>query len=163
MLWTANPSQRDEIRDRLGWLNVAEKMLEHADEFRELEMYGKAFTDVVLLGMGGSSLCPDVMRKTFGVIKGHPKLHVLDTTDPATILGVRAKITPNKTLFVVASKSGETTEKPSQFAYFWGQVTKGPTSPKDAKAGRPFHARTSCARTTATCGFPRQGRLRCSR
>ncbi|MEP6753475.1 MAG: bifunctional transaldolase/phosoglucose isomerase [Candidatus Dormiibacterota bacterium] len=141
-LWTANPAKRDEIRDRLGWLNVAEKMLEHADEFRELEMHGKAFTDVVLLGMGGSSLCPDVMRNTFGVIKGHPKLHVLDTTDPATILGVRAKITLNKTLFVVASKSGETTETLSHFAYFWGEVTKGATSSKNSKAGRQFAAIT---------------------
>src|ERR1700704_338160 len=65
-LWSADPAKRDEIRDRLGWLNVAEKMLEHAPEFRELEAHGKSFSDVVLLGMGGSSLCPDVLRNTFG-------------------------------------------------------------------------------------------------
>src|SRR6185312_12403410 len=104
------------------WLNVAEKMLEHAGELKELANHGRSYTDVVLLGMGGSSLCPDVLRNTFGPIKGHPRLHVLDTTDPATILGVRAKIRIQSTLFVVASKSGETTETLSHFAYFWDQV-----------------------------------------
>ncbi|HEY8840912.1 MAG TPA: bifunctional transaldolase/phosoglucose isomerase, partial [Candidatus Dormibacteraeota bacterium] len=138
-LWTADPAKREEIRDRLGWLNVAEKMLEHAAEFRELAVHGRAFTDVVLLGMGGSSLCPDVLRNTFGAIKGHPTLHVLDTTDPATILGVRAKIKLGKTLFIVASKSGETTETLSHFAYFWDQVTK---TSKNGKAGRQFAAIT---------------------
>src|SRR5712664_2617228 len=74
--------------------------------------------------MGGSSLCPDVLRNTFGGVKGHPKLHVLDTTDPATILGVRSRIRIADSLFIVASKSGETTETLSHFAYFWEQ-TKG--------------------------------------
>ncbi len=123
-LWTADPSKREEIRDRLGWLNVAEQMLEHVQELRDVARAGRAYTDVVLLGMGGSSLCPDVLRNTFGSTKGHPKLHVLDTTDPATILGVRAKIRLKTTLFIVASKSGETTETLSHFAYFWEQ-TKG--------------------------------------
>ena len=138
-LWSADPAKRDEIRDRLGWLNVAEKMLEHAPEFRELEAHGKAYSDVVLLGMGGSSLCPDVLRNTFGSVKGHPRLHVLDTTDPATILGVRSKIRIADTLFIVASKSGETTETLSHFAYFWNEVNK---SGKNGKAGRQFAAIT---------------------
>jgi glucose-6-phosphate isomerase/transaldolase/glucose-6-phosphate isomerase len=104
--------------------------------------------------MGGSSLCPDVMRNTFGVVKGHPRLHVLDTTDPATILGVRAKITLAKTLFIVASKSGETTETLSHFAYFWDQVSK---STKNGKAGRQFAAitdpGTSLEKLAAEHGF----------
>ena len=124
-LWSADPAKREEIRDRLGWLNVAEMMLEHASEFRQLAKDGRAYSDVVLLGMGGSSLCPDVLRNTFGAAKGHPKLHVLDTTDPATILSVRAKITLKKTLFIVASKSGETTETLSHFAYFWDLIKSG--------------------------------------
>ena len=99
-------------------------MLEKASEFRDLARQGRALTDVVLLGMGGSSLCPDVLRNTFGSLKGHPKLHVLDTTDPATILSVRSKIRLQTSLFIVASKSGETTETLSHFAYFWEQ-TKG--------------------------------------
>jgi glucose-6-phosphate isomerase/transaldolase/glucose-6-phosphate isomerase len=75
--------------------------------------------------MGGSSLCPDVLRNTFGSAKGQPNLHVLDTTDPATILAVRKKIKLDKTLFIVASKSGETTETLSHFAYFWDLVKDG--------------------------------------
>jgi transaldolase/glucose-6-phosphate isomerase len=124
-LWSADPAKREEIRDRLGWLDVAEKMLEHASEFRQLAKDGRDYSDVLLLGMGGSSLCPDVLRNTFGATKGHPKLHVLDTTDPATILATRRKIQLAKTLFIVASKSGETTETLSHFAYFWDLVKSG--------------------------------------
>jgi transaldolase / glucose-6-phosphate isomerase len=141
-LWSADPAKRGEIRDRLGWLTVAEKMLEHAPEFKELAAQSKAYSDVVLLGMGGSSLCPDVMRNTFGSVKGHPRLHVLDTTDPVTILGVRAKIKLATSLFIVASKSGETTETLSHFAYFWNEVTKRGKSSNHAKAGRQFAAIT---------------------
>ncbi|HSS61636.1 MAG TPA: bifunctional transaldolase/phosoglucose isomerase [Candidatus Limnocylindrales bacterium] len=123
-LWSAEPTKRQEIRDRLGWLDVADKMLEKSQEFAALAKDSRQYTDVVLLGMGGSSLCPDVLRNTFGVVKGHPKLHVLDTTDPATILSVRSRIKIGTSLFIVASKSGETTETLSHFAYFWEQ-TKG--------------------------------------
>ncbi len=138
-LWTADPAKRDEIQDRLGWLNVAERMLEHEAEFRELATQGRKYSDVVLLGMGGSSLCPDVLRNTFGHVKGHPRLHVLDTTDPATILSVRAKIKVKDSLFIVASKSGETTETLSHFAYFWDQVS---ANGRAGKAGRQFAAIT---------------------
>ncbi|HKW72296.1 MAG TPA: bifunctional transaldolase/phosoglucose isomerase [Candidatus Dormibacteraeota bacterium] len=123
-LWSADGAKRQEIRDRLGWLDVADKILEKAEDLQGLSEEASAYSDVVLLGMGGSSLCPDVLRNTFGAIKGHPKLHVLDTTDPATILGVRSRIKIADSLFVVASKSGETTETLSHFAYFWDQ-TKG--------------------------------------
>src|SRR5947209_2745100 len=102
--------------------DVADKMQEKADELSELAAQGRKLSDVVLLGMGGSSLCPDVLRNTFGTLKGRPKLHVLDTTDPATILGVRAKIRLATTLFIVASKSGETTETLSHFAYFFNET-----------------------------------------
>jgi transaldolase / glucose-6-phosphate isomerase len=138
-LWTSDPAKREEIRDRLGWLNVAEKMLEHAPELRQLATDGRTYSDVVLLGMGGSSLCPDVLRNTFGPVRGHPRLHVLDTTDPATILSVRQRIRIQDTLFIVASKSGETTETLSHFAYFWEEVNGGG---RDAMAGRHFAAIT---------------------
>ena len=123
-LWSADPAKRQEIHDRLGWLDVADKMLEKSDEFTALGKDGRDYSDVVLLGMGGSSLCPDVLRNTFGAVKSHPKLHVLDTTDPATILGVRSKIKIQSSLFIVASKSGETTETLSHFAYFWEQAKR---------------------------------------
>ena len=123
-LWTADPAKRQEIRDRLGWLDVADKMLEKAAEFRDLAKQARKFSDVVLLGMGGSSLCPDVLRNSFPPVKGLPKLHVLDTTDPATILAVRSRIQLARTLFIVASKSGETTETLSHFAYFFDQTKK---------------------------------------
>jgi len=123
-LWSSDVGKRQEIHDRLGWLDVADKMLEKSDQLVALAKDGRAYSDVVLLGMGGSSLCPDVLRHTFGAVKGHPKLHVLDTTDPATILSVRSKIKIQSSLFIVASKSGETTETLSHFAYFWEQ-TKG--------------------------------------
>jgi transaldolase/glucose-6-phosphate isomerase len=123
-LWSANPGQQAGIQDRLGWLHLPEKMLGNAAEFRELATHGRAYSDVVLLGMGGSSLCPDVLRSTFGSARGHPRLHVLDTTDPSTIIGVRGKIRIQDSLFLVASKSGETTETLSHFAYFWDQVEK---------------------------------------
>jgi transaldolase/glucose-6-phosphate isomerase len=137
-LWSADPGKRQEIHDRLGWLDVADKMLEKKSEFAELAKAGRAYSDIVLLGMGGSSLAPDVLRHTFGAVPKRPRLHVLDTTDPATILAVRGKIKIQTTLFIVASKSGETTETLSHFAYFWDQVQKH----GKAKAGKQFAAIT---------------------
>jgi transaldolase/glucose-6-phosphate isomerase len=139
-LWTSDPAKREEIRDRLGWLNVAEKMLEHAPELQQMAADGRTYSDVVLLGMGGSSLCPDVLRNTFGPVRGHPRLHVLDTTDPATILAVRSRIRIQDTLFIVASKSGETTETLSHFAYFWSEMGGGGDGA--AGPGRHFAAIT---------------------
>jgi transaldolase/glucose-6-phosphate isomerase len=135
-LWTSDPAKREEVRDRLGWLNVAEKMLEHASELEQLAADGRTYSDVVLLGMGGSSLCPDVLRNTFGPVRGHPRLHVLDTTDPPTILAVRSRIRIQDTLFIVASKSGETTETLSHFAYFWEEAS---AAGKDGAAGPGRH------------------------
>src|SRR5207245_6722078 len=71
-LWTPDPAKRDEIRDRLGWLSVADQMLEHVAELKQLARDARTYSDVVLLGMGGSSLCPDVLRNTFGLTTGHP-------------------------------------------------------------------------------------------
>ncbi len=125
-LWTSDPGKREEIRDRLGWLSVVEKMQDRETELAKLAQDGKTYSDVVLLGMGGSSLGPDVFRNTFGEVRGHPRLHVLDTTDPSTILRIESEITLKDTLFIVASKSGETTETLSHFAYFWERVSQLP-------------------------------------
>jgi transaldolase/glucose-6-phosphate isomerase len=138
-LWTQDASRRKEIVNRLGWLNLPEQMLDHVDTLanRATEA-ARSFDDVVVLGMGGSSLAPDVFRNTFGVIRGHPRLHVLDTTDPATILSLRNRIDPRQTLFLVASKSGETIETMSHLAYFWHEVRRAGSR----RPGRHFAAVT---------------------
>jgi len=122
----------------MGWLSVPEKMLESADRFEALARDGREYSDVVQLGMGGSSLCPDVFRNTFGHFPGYPLLHVLDTTDPATILALREQVDIARTLFIVASKSGGTTETLSHMAYFWEEVRKTGTH----TPGRQFAAIT---------------------
>ena len=121
----------------LGWLNVVEKMESKEAELRELARAGKSYSDLVLLGMGGSSLGPDVLLNTFGKVPGHPRLQVLDTTDPATVKAVTKSLDLPATLFVVASKSGGTTETLSHFAHFWELVSK-----QTKKPGRQFAAIT---------------------
>src|SRR3954469_389780 len=108
-----------EIGDRLGWLTISEKMLEHGDDLRSFAESCSNFSDVVLLGMGGSSLGPEVIRRSFGDIPGSPKLHVLDSTDPGAILEVEGKINLDNTLFVVSSKSGGTVETLSHMKHFY--------------------------------------------
>jgi len=117
--------------DWLGWLNVVDKMEAKEADLRALARSGKGYSDVVLLGMGGSSLGPDVLRNTFGKVVGHPTLHVLDTTDPATIEHLTRAIDVTDTLFVVASKSGGTTETLSHFAHFWALVSARSKKPGD--------------------------------
>ena len=124
-LWSRDPSfwvPGTEPEKWMGWLSVGEKMLEQVDKLVARAEEARDYSDVVLMGMGGSSLCPDVFRATFGPVEGHPRLHVLDTTDPATILAVREAIDLKRTLFIAASKSGGTTETMSHLAYFWEQV-----------------------------------------
>src|SRR5215467_10947396 len=108
----------------LGWLDVAEKQLEKKDQFQKLaeEVKEEKFSDILLLGMGGSSLCPEVLEKTFGHIQGFPKLHVLDSTDPAQIKTFEKKINLANTLFVVSSKSGSTLEPNIFKQYFFERV-----------------------------------------
>ena len=108
----------------LGWLDVAEKQVEKKDQFQKLaeEIKKEGFTDILLLGMGGSSLCPEVLAKTYGHIQGFPKLHVLDSTDPAQIHNFEKKIDVAKTLFIVSSKSGSTLEPNIFKQYFFERV-----------------------------------------
>jgi transaldolase/glucose-6-phosphate isomerase len=118
-LW--GPEGTPEVADRLGWLTISEPMLEGAAElhaFRE-ELQGQGYTDAALLGMGGSSLGPEVIRRTFGDIEGALRLHVLDSTDPAAVLDLERKLDLDSTLFLVSSKSGGTIETLSHFHHFW--------------------------------------------
>ncbi len=123
-VWTREPQARRAIEQRLGWLTAPEVMIGRLDEIarcvRSVRQAG--FTHVVLLGMGGSSLCADVCRRTLGVKPGYPELIILDTTDPATIARVERSLPLRTTLFIVASKSGTTIEVDALSRYFSGQV-----------------------------------------
>jgi transaldolase/glucose-6-phosphate isomerase len=133
-LWKNDPDHQKIIKDALGWVTIVEKMIEQADE---LEAFSRrviedGFTHVLLLGMGGSSLCPEVFRRTFGRRQGFPTLHVLDSTDPATIASFEQSIDLQRTLFIVASKSGTTTEPMMFHKYFLHRARqiKGDTAGK---------------------------------
>jgi len=115
-LWTG----RDE-GNWLGWLGITEDQLAHASHFQSIaeDVRSAGFSHALLLGMGGSSLCPEVMRTTFGKISGFPELHVLDSTDPAQIKSVEGQLDLSKTLFIVSSKSGSTLEPNIFKQYFF--------------------------------------------
>jgi transaldolase/glucose-6-phosphate isomerase len=109
----------------LGWLDIAEYQVAHPVELRNLakEVWSAGFRDILLLGMGGSSLCPEVLRMTFGKAAGYPELHVLDSTDPAQVKAAEAKIDIARALFIVSSKSGSTLE-PNIFKQYFFERTK---------------------------------------
>jgi transaldolase / glucose-6-phosphate isomerase len=116
-----------EIGNRLGWLTIAEAMRE---VLGDLQAFAKqaaddGLTDCVLLGMGGSSLAPEVLRRSFGSKSGALRLQVLDSTDAAAIRAVESSIDIDKTLFIVSSKSGGTIETLSQFKHFWKRKPDG--------------------------------------
>ena len=124
-LWKSEPEHAAIINNSLGWLDSPFKMLSRVKEigrFRD-EIIKEGFSSVVLLGMGGSSLAPEVMRTVFQNPK-NPRLYVLDTTDPAWILSVKENLNLSKTLFIFASKSGGTIEPRGQFKYFWSLLKK---------------------------------------
>jgi len=110
----------------LGWLTVAEEQFANLATFKQLaaEVKKNKFKHVLLLGMGGSSLCPEVLRMTFGKIPGFPKLHILDSTDPVQIKALEKKLDLKKTLCIVSSKSGSTLEPNIFKQYFFERVKK---------------------------------------
>ena len=139
-LWKQDPGHQKIIRNALGWLTVPQTMLAQlgAIESFSQEVKGAGFTHQVLLGMGGSSLCPDVCRATFGTRPGFLQLSVLDSTVPASVAAVEDSVDLANTLFVVSSKSGGTTETMSFFQYFYERVR----SVKGDRAGENFVAIT---------------------
>jgi transaldolase/glucose-6-phosphate isomerase len=110
----------------LGWLTIADQQLANLDALKHLaaEVKKAKFRHVLLLGMGGSSLCPEVLRMTFGKIAGFPELHVLDSTDPAQIKAIEKKLDLKRTLCIVSSKSGSTLEPNIFKQYFFECVKK---------------------------------------
>jgi transaldolase / glucose-6-phosphate isomerase len=135
-LWAAGD---DKPSERLGWLTIAAHSLEQLDDVRAFaeELRREGFTDCALLGMGGSSLAPEVLWQTFGASEGGLKLHVLDSTHPDAIAALEAKLPLDRTLFLLSSKSGGTLEPRSMHAHFhalapdgrqWAAVTDPGTS-----------------------------------
>ena len=122
-LWA--PPGTPEVTDRLGWLDIAEKMLENVDDLEGLadEVRAEGYTDVVLCGMGGSSLAPEVFRRSCA--DQRMTLHVLDSTHPDVVQAAVDAIDLDKTLFVISSKSGGTIETMSQFKFFHERQSDG--------------------------------------
>jgi transaldolase/glucose-6-phosphate isomerase len=139
-LWKSDEAHAKVIKNALGWLNVAGVVREKADELTRFgrEVADAGFTHIVVMGMGGSSLCVEVLRRTNIPVAGHPELIVLDSTVPATIRRVESEIDVAKTLFVVSSKSGTTTEPSVFYATFFEKVK----AIKGEKAGENFVAIT---------------------
>ncbi len=115
-----------EIGNRLGWLTIADQMLDEADDLKAFAAQCKAdgLTDCVLLGMGGSSLAPEVFRNSFGSTGGGLRLQVLDSTDPGAVLEIERNVPLDSTLFIVSSKSGGTVETLSHFRYFFDKANR---------------------------------------
>ncbi len=123
-LWSTDPRVQEAIVQRLGWLDAPE---EFANRTASLEGFGDSisesgFATVVLGGMGGSSLAPDVFRRTFGSTEGYPELRILDSTDPEFVAATLDDLDPLSMLFIVASKSGTTTEPNAFLADAWARA-----------------------------------------
>ena len=125
-LWTDDPEVAGRIAERLGWLDAPAAAQDDLYEFTQFagEVRDEGVRHVVLLGMGGSSLCPLVAADTFGPTEGWPELIVLDSVDPAVVRDVSSRLDPGRTLFLVASKSGSTIETMSLYRYFHELATK---------------------------------------
>lgn len=119
-LWTGEDESK-----WLGWLDIVDEQIAQHDTLQKFakEVQAQGFEHILLLGMGGSSLCPEVLRMTFGRIPHFPELHVLDSTDPAQVKAFEHKIDIPKTLFIVSSKSGSTLE-PNIFKQYFFERTK---------------------------------------
>ena len=135
-LWTGSDEDK-----WLGWLDIVEEQVAQQDQLQKIakEVQQREFQHVLLLGMGGSSLCPEVLRMTFGRISHFPTLHVLDSTDPGQVKSFEHQIDIPKTLFIVSSKSGSTLE-PNIFKQYFYERTKQAVGV--AKVGSHFMAIT---------------------
>jgi glucose-6-phosphate isomerase len=132
-VWAKDPTlwggdaDTPELTNRLGWLTVADRMQEEVADLKQFagEVAEQGYRHAVVLGMGGSSLAPEVFRTSFEQADGGLELHVLDSTDPAAVRALEESVDLKKTLFVVSSKSGGTVETISHFRYFWSKTGDG--------------------------------------
>ncbi len=118
-LWTGTDES-----NWMGWLGITEDQLAHKQHLEDIakDVKSGGFKHALLLGMGGSSLCPEVLRMTFGIIGGYPELFVLDSTDPAQVKAFEGKVDIANTIFIVSSKSGSTLEPNIFKQYFFERV-----------------------------------------
>ena len=139
-LWKSEDDHQKIIKNALGWLTVMNTIEDKIPFIEGLvkDIRKGKFTHALLLGMGGSSLCPEVLRLTFGKKGGYPDLAILDSTEPSSVIERAKRSKPEKTLYIVASKSGSTTEPNAFLAYFYEEVRKK----KKGKAGENFVAIT---------------------
>ncbi len=152
-VWKINPR---EITNRLGWLFSPAKMRERVSELKAFasEIHGAGYAHALLLGMGGSSLAPEVLARTFGTGEGSCSLRVLDSTDPAEVAAKTQDLDPARTLFIVSTKSGTTVETLSFFSHCYRLCASALGSPK---AGEHFIAITDpdnpLNETASRCSF----------
>lgn len=139
-LWKNDPKHMKVIQNRLGWLSSIDWLLGETKTLLDFQQKVRSagFEHAVLLGMGGSSLAPEVLRQTFQSPKSKPQFILLDSTDPRHVLQVHHSINPLKTLFIVSTKSGTTLETLSFYRYFYDVVKRS----KGAQAGENFVAIT---------------------
>jgi glucose-6-phosphate isomerase len=129
-LWKQKPEENIELSNRLGWLNLPSLMQDYLNELKDFAEEVKInFDNILLLGMGGSSLAPEVFFKTFGGKKGYPGLTVLDSTHPLSVRRIFDNYNLERTLFIISSKSGGTTETMSFFYAFYHALLISCTDP----------------------------------
>ncbi len=150
-LWSLHAKTQETIAARLGWLDAIDHFAARHRDIQRLadEVVAEGTRQVVLLGMGGSSLCPEVCAQVFGAAAGRPSLRVLDSTDPDAVTAVERAVDWRRTLFLVASKSGTTVETACLQKYFW---TAAVAYLGEAEAGRRFIAITDPATPLAAQG-----------
>jgi len=155
-LWKDDESSQKIIKNSLGWLTVPDEMIAVVDELTEFAelIRVRGFQYVMVCGMGGSSLCPEVLAKTFGRQPGFPELLVLDSTNPDVLADLLSRVDLEHCLFIIASKSGSTTEPNTFYKFWYDQVSKRIDSP-----GKNFIAITDpgspLVETAAELGFQR--------
>lgn len=124
-IWKENPNEHKELSNRLGWLDLPFSMEKNFSELENFALEIKTeFSNVLLLGMGGSSLCPEVLSNSFGSAEGYPTLEILDSTHPNSIRKILNTYDLKNTLFIVSSKSGGTIETMSFYHTFFNEITK---------------------------------------
>jgi len=155
-LWTSDPKAQAIVRDGLGWLHVAEKLEENLDDLAAFatEVRAAGFRHVLHMGMGGSSLAPLVVARTFPRTADGLAISVLDTTDPATIVAMERDLSLEETLFIVASKSGTTAEPLAFGDYFFAKLE----ALRGSRAGEHFVAITDPGTPLAALGRQRKFR-----